>query len=341
MGFRSFFSSLFSTAPVSVSYASCQDDELVALSGHPEELTPTAREALFAELEKRGLEPAAPEEAPEEPERTPFLKRDVREAGKCGCGSGSGGCHSSGASGPGPVSSLLPLGLGLGLLLAAGAVSCRAGTPTQPRLPKAPVAGATTTFHAVADLPLAGDTVVAVRWSSILFENRGAPAKAFGARPVYEVLTHRAAGDGFSFDLPAPATEFHVFAGLCAGMGEETCTEPRWKATEAEPRYALGVLVLIPRAAKACTYGALEAESEGAACAAARPLAVSRFLLLYVYQAFSPAEDPFMSSKWPWKLPATLTPGFHVIEFTSKADAREVTPDRLEFTAGADIPNLF
>lgn len=98
MGLRSFFSSLFSSAPVSVSYASCEDDELVALSGHPDELTPEARAALFAELEKRGLAPAEPEEAPEEPEKTPFLKRDVREAGKCGCG--SGGCHSSGPSGP-------------------------------------------------------------------------------------------------------------------------------------------------------------------------------------------------------------------------------------------------
>ncbi len=339
MGLRSFFSSLFSTDPVSVSYAACQDEELVALSGHPGDLTPAAREALFAELEKRGLEPAEPGEAPEEPERTPFLKRDVRDAHRCGCGSGSGGCHSSGASGPGPVSSLLPLGLGLGLLLAAGAVSCRSKTPTQPRLPKAPVAVAATTFHAVADLPLAGDTEVAVRWSSILFENRGAPAKAFPARAVYQILPHRAMGDGFSFDIPAPAPDLHVFAGLCAGLGEETCTEPGWKAAEAEPRYALGVLVLIPRAAKACTFAALEAQSD--ACAAARPLAVSRFLLLYVYRAFSPAEDPFMSTKWPWTLPATLTPGFHVIEFTSKADAREVTPERLEFTAGADMPNLF
>jgi len=95
MGLRGFLSSLFSTAPVSVSYASCEDDELVSLSRTPEELTPAAREALFAELARRGLTPE-PEEAPEEPERTPFLRRDVREAGKCGCG--SGGCHSPRAS---------------------------------------------------------------------------------------------------------------------------------------------------------------------------------------------------------------------------------------------------
>lgn len=98
MGLRSFFSSLFSPAPVAVSYIGFEDDELVALSGHPGDLTPAARDALFAELERRGLSPAEPEDAPEEPELTPFLKRDVREAGKCGCG--SGGCHSSGSTGP-------------------------------------------------------------------------------------------------------------------------------------------------------------------------------------------------------------------------------------------------
>jgi len=269
MGLRSFFSSLFTTAPVPVSYA---------------------------------------------------------------------GCHSSG--GAGLVAGLLPhcLFLGLGLLLAAGAVACRAETSTQPRLPKAPVSGATT-FQAVSDLPLAGDTVVAVRWSSILFEDREAPAKVFPARAVYQILPHRGAGDGFSFDLAAPAPELHVFAGLCAGLGEEACTETGWKTAEAEPRYALGVLVLVPRAAAACTFGALAAKAD--ACAALRPLAVSRFLVLYVYRAFSPAEDPFMSTRWPWTLPTTLTPGFHVIEFNGKTDAREVTPDRLGFTAGADVPNLF
>ncbi|PKN44942.1 MAG: hypothetical protein CVU59_10415 [Deltaproteobacteria bacterium HGW-Deltaproteobacteria-17] len=83
---------MLSPASVPISYAACTDEELVGLSADPESLTPAAREALFAELARRDLEPAEPVEAPEEVERTPFLKRDVRDAHKCGCGSG-GGCH--------------------------------------------------------------------------------------------------------------------------------------------------------------------------------------------------------------------------------------------------------
>jgi hypothetical protein len=91
MGIRSFISSLFLPTPVSVSYTACTDEELVELSAAQEELTPAAREALLAELARRDLEPAEPAEPAPELERTPFLKRDVRDAGKCGCG--SGGCH--------------------------------------------------------------------------------------------------------------------------------------------------------------------------------------------------------------------------------------------------------
>ena len=91
MGIGKIFSSLFSDKPVAVSYAAFTDEELVALSADPDSLTPTARAALFAELARRDLEPAEPQEAPPETEKTPFLKRDVRDAHKCGCG--SGGCH--------------------------------------------------------------------------------------------------------------------------------------------------------------------------------------------------------------------------------------------------------
>jgi len=91
MGLGKFFSSFFSTTPVCVSYADLTDEELVALSADPDDLTPAAREALFAELDRRNLKPAEPVEPLPESEKTPFLKRDVRDAHKCGCG--SGGCH--------------------------------------------------------------------------------------------------------------------------------------------------------------------------------------------------------------------------------------------------------
>ncbi|PKN21256.1 MAG: hypothetical protein CVU65_17220 [Deltaproteobacteria bacterium HGW-Deltaproteobacteria-22] len=92
MSLGKFFSSWFKTTPVSISYASCTDEELIELSADPDSLTPAAREEMFAELARRNLEPAEPVEAPEDVELTPFLKRDVRDAHKCGCGSG-GGCH--------------------------------------------------------------------------------------------------------------------------------------------------------------------------------------------------------------------------------------------------------
>ncbi len=195
------------------------------------------------------------------------------------------------------------------------------------------------TFQARSDLALAATTVVGVRWSSILFEKPDAMSRAFPDRAVFELLQPRAQADGFAFDVPAPAPDRHVFAGLCAGLGEEMCTDPQWKKTEADPRYALGVLVLIPADAAGCTYAALSRKDDS--CGESRPLAVSRFLLLYVYRAFSPAEDPFMSSKWPWTLPATLTPGFHVIEYRSRQDSRKVAVDQLEFDSDAALPNLF
>ncbi len=91
MGIRTFFSSLFCSAPVVVSYEACTDEEVLELSATLDQLTPAAREVLLAELARRDLEPAEPAEVAQEVELTPFLKRDIREAGKCGCK--SGGCH--------------------------------------------------------------------------------------------------------------------------------------------------------------------------------------------------------------------------------------------------------
>ncbi len=181
--------------------------------------------------------------------------------------------------------------------------------------------------------------MVGVRWSSILFEDAGAMAKAFPDRPVFELQPLQSDADGFTFDLAPPPEDRHVFSGLCAGFGGDMCSDAKWTATEARARYALAVLVLVSGAARGCTFSGLRDKSE--ACLNTQALAVSRYMLLYVYEAFSPAEDPFMSRKWPWALPDRLTPGFHVIEYRGKADSRAVNVDLLEFSTSESMPNLF
>ncbi|MBU1238338.1 hypothetical protein KKF84_09100 [Myxococcota bacterium] len=91
MGLGSIISSWFSTPPVTVSYGTLSDDELLVLSANMDSLTCAAREELLRELDKRDLESAPPAAKPLMEEKTPLLKRPLSEAKKCGCG--SGGCH--------------------------------------------------------------------------------------------------------------------------------------------------------------------------------------------------------------------------------------------------------
>lgn len=90
MKIKNFFSSMFSSPPLVPCYSKMEDEELLELSSDPDSLTKPALKALLAELDSRGLEPLPPADPVENDEKTPFLKRNLSEAKKCGCG---GGCH--------------------------------------------------------------------------------------------------------------------------------------------------------------------------------------------------------------------------------------------------------
>ncbi len=224
------------------------------------------------------------------------------------------------------------------VIMGCGKEKSAAGTLPSP--PDASKEGAVSRiFKGKTDEPVDPSVVVAVRWSLVLFEGRGAVEKAFPDRTLYEVLPASKTGDGFQFTMTPPPADRHVFAGACAGFGGEACTGERFKRMEANPRYAVGVLVLIQSDAATCTFARLAAEDK--ACENIRPVAVSRHLILYVYEAFSPAEDDFLSRKWPWQLPGKMTPGFHVVDFEDKSKAQLVTVDILDFTVEQEMPNLF
>jgi hypothetical protein len=90
MGIGSFFSTLFKSSEITISYSTMKDSDLLTLSRRPETLTKEAQRELFAELDRRDLECEEPIETTIPEEKSPFLKRNISESKSCGCG--SGGC---------------------------------------------------------------------------------------------------------------------------------------------------------------------------------------------------------------------------------------------------------